>query len=98
MEAKMASEKVVVSAPMSYHGSAARLWKLVEAVDGPARVVVALGVSMLVMVAWLAITSWYMFFGVLLVPYRLIRRGSRKRKVEGLRHREMLDALQQSRI
>jgi hypothetical protein len=30
----------------------------------------------------------------LLVPYRLIRRGSRKRKRQALQHREMLSAIQ----
>jgi hypothetical protein len=35
-----------------------------------------------------------MTFGLLVVPYRLIRRGSRKRKRQGYQHREMLAAIQ----
>ena len=32
-------------------------------------------------------------FGLLVVPYRLIRRGQRKRKIEALRQRELLAAI-----
>ena len=57
---------------------------------------VALVAAGLVMLAgwWLAITAWYVFFGLWLVPYRLIRRGSRKRKMENMRHRELLNTMQ----
>ena len=44
-------------------------------------------------IAWLFVTSWYLFFGIFLVPYRLIRRGQRKRKREALQHRETLAAI-----
>lgn len=37
----------------------------------------------------------YLTFGLLLVPYRLLPRGARKRKSEALRHREMLGAIEQ---
>jgi len=57
---------------------------------------VALVAAGLVMLAgwWLAITAWYFFFGLWLVPYRLIRRGSRKRKMENMRRRELLNTMQ----
>ena len=35
-----------------------------------------------------------LLFGILLVPYRLLRRGSRKRKQEMLRHAEVLAAIE----
>jgi hypothetical protein len=47
---------------------------------------------------WMAIVSWYLFFGILLVPYRLIRRGGRKRTLEQKRHEEVLEALRQGNI
>jgi hypothetical protein len=34
--------------------------------------------------------GWLLFFGIFVVPWRLLRRGQRKRKQEELRHREFL--------
>jgi hypothetical protein len=93
--AKLESEKVVVAAPLSYAGSAARIWKLTgltENVGG--RIALGVAAIILVLVAWVFVTGWYLIFGLLLVPYRLIRRGSRKRKREALQHREMMAAIQ----
>jgi Flp pilus assembly protein TadB len=49
----------------------------------------------LVGLAWVVVTAWYILmyvvFGLLFIPYRLIRRGNRKRKMENLRHREQLE-------
>jgi uncharacterized membrane-anchored protein len=44
-------------------------------------------------VAWFVIVGWYLFFGILLIPYRLIRRGQRKSKRDSMRHEEMLSAM-----
>jgi carbon starvation protein CstA len=96
--AKMASEKVVIAAPLSYAGSAARIWKLVGLSAQPAaRVALAIAALCLITFAWTFVTCWYLLFGLFLVPYRLIRRGSRKRKREALQHREMLAAVQDRR-
>jgi hypothetical protein len=95
------SEEVVVSAPMSFAGSAERLWKLAAypAGDGGRAAVRGLVVIPLVVfmifTIWMVVLGWYCMFGVLLVPFRLMRRGSRKRKREELRHREMMAAIQQ---
>jgi hypothetical protein len=35
-----------------------------------------------------------LIFGLWLVPYRLLRRGARKRKAEAKRHRELLATLE----
>lgn len=83
------SERVVIQAPMSYTGSARRIWRV-----GPRWLVPLLVVA--IAATWLVVTGWYLIFGVLLVPYRLIRRGSRKNKREQLRHREILQAVAQS--
>lgn len=89
-----ASERVVVAAPMSLAGSAGRIWKLTAAVPGPVKwfLLVPLAV-MLVLVAWTVVVCWYLVFGLLLVPYRLVRRGGRKRKRDNLRHAEVLRAI-----
>lgn len=98
METKLASEKVVVSAPMSFQGSAARLWKL-TAVANPwlKWLLVVPIVSIMIVCMWGVVACWYLLFGLLLVPYRLIRRGSRKNKRDALRHREVLSAVEQKR-
>ncbi len=94
----LASSSVVVQAPMSFSGSARRLWKPVNSSGNPAAKV-ALGALMvfLIATAWFLIAGWYLVFGLLLVPYRLIRRGGRKRKQEDLRHREMMAAVRTRR-
>jgi hypothetical protein len=49
-------------------------------------------VGVLLFLTWLFIACWYLFWGILLIPYRLIRRSDRNRKRDALQHREMLDA------
>jgi len=50
----------------------------------------------ILLVWWTVIGGWYIVFGIFLVPYRLLRRGARKRKAEALHHREMLGAIDKS--
>lgn len=90
---RLASEHVVIASPMSLAGSAARLWRITSHGHGITRAgLVALALA-LVVVAWAAVLAWYAIFGIWLIPYRLLRRGQRKRKVAGLRHRETLARL-----
>lgn len=56
--------------------------------------IVTLGVSALLF-WWSAIVAWYLFFGIFLIPYRLIRRSQRSGKRDALRHREMMLAVSQ---
>jgi hypothetical protein len=101
MSGQLPSERVVIQAPMSYVGSRRRLWRLprlsrdaTAAWHPAARITLLAAVYVVVLaaipVAWAIITGWYLLFSVLLVPYRLVRRGSRKRKLEERRHRELL--------
>ena len=94
---RLDSEEVVLAAPMSFTGSAERLWKLTRnaPANGLASAAGYAGVILLIAVAWAAVLLWYFFFGLWLVPYRLIRRGQRKRRREDLRHREMLTMMHQ---
>jgi hypothetical protein len=82
---------------MSFTGSAQRLWKLTR--SGTANVWASAAiytcVILLIGVMWMAVLCWYFIFGVWLVPYRLIRRGQRKRHMQELRHREMLTMMHQ---
>lgn len=99
MNGKLKSESIVVSAPFSFAGSAQRIWKITN-VDNPiAKLLLALVALVLIAGAWMFVTFWYILmyvlFGILFIPYRLLRRGSRKRKQARLRHREVLDAIEQ---
>jgi hypothetical protein len=97
LPARLASEDVIISAPMSYAGSAQRIMRLRRraTTDSERAALTAVAVSA-VGIAWVLVTVWYLMWGLLLVPYRLHRRGARKRRAEALRHRELLAALQVS--
>jgi hypothetical protein len=91
----LGSERVVVSAPMSFAGSTQRILIGTEQWHPAIRIpVLLIGLPLV----WAVILIWYMIFGLLLVPYRLLRRGSRKRKRQGLQHREMLNQMQYQAI
>lgn len=97
-EQELASEKVVIAAPLSFAGSASRIWKLTKlSAETPYRIALGVCAVFLIVLAWTFVLAWYLIFGLLLVPYRLIRRGQRKRKREALMHRETLSAIQHRR-
>jgi hypothetical protein len=92
---RLASEDVVLAAPLSYTGSAQRIWSVTRISDRTEIVVPLVAAAILGTVGiWLLVTAWYLIFGVFLVPYRIVRRGQRKRRLEELRHREQLAAIQ----
>lgn len=95
---RLDSEEVVLAAPMSFTGSAQSLWKLTRRSSASvwASAAICTGVILLIGVMWMAVLCWYFMFGLWLVPYRLIRRGQRKRHMQELRHRQMLTMMQQT--
>jgi hypothetical protein len=93
---RLASERVIINAPMSFAGAAQRAWRIGEHLPTTPRwVVIALVITPVTLLWWCAVACWYLTFGLFLVPYRFLRRGARKRKAEAIRHREMLDAVEQ---
>ena len=95
--ARLASEDVIINAPMSYAGSAQRIFRLRRrAHSGGANVAVTVLAIVLVLLAWVIVTAWYLLWGIWLIPYRILRRGARKRKAETLRHRELMGTIQGS--
>lgn len=101
MSHQLASEKVVISAPLSFSGSAQRIWQLTN-VDNPIlKVALALLAVTLIMGAWMFVIMWYfvmyVLFGVFFFIFRLFTRSRRKNKRDKLRHREVLDAVRQNR-
>jgi hypothetical protein len=94
---RLASEDVIINAPMSYAGSAQRIFRLRRrAHGGGAKAAVTVFAIVLVLLAWAFVTAWYLFWGIWLIPYRFLRRGARKRKAEALRHRELMGTVQGS--
>jgi hypothetical protein len=94
---RLASEDVIINAPMSYAGSAQRIMRLRRrAHSSGATVAVTVLAIVLILLAWAIVTFWYLFWGIWLVPYRILRRGARKRKAEAQRHRELMGTIQGS--
>jgi hypothetical protein len=86
----LASERVVAAAPMSFTGSAQRIWHITQGRAGwPAAGFGALAV-LAITVMWAVILVWYTIFGLWLVPFRIMRRGQRKQLRAELRHRELM--------
>jgi hypothetical protein len=96
---RMESEDAVVAAPMSFAGSAQHVRNVMTRVHGrtAVRVLLITALVLVLIVWWALIVCWYLTFGLLLVPYRLIRRGQRKRDLEMLRHREIMSAMEDRR-
>ena len=72
-----------MAAPFSFTGSAQRIWRMVPAKRGWATFFAGLGAVLLIVLAWGFVVTWYtlalMAVGLWIVPYRLIRRGQRRR-------------------
>jgi uncharacterized membrane-anchored protein len=93
----MEASRTVVAAPMSFAGALGRTTNLLWHGRPPAvKVFAVLAVPSIVFFWWGAIVVWYAAFGLILAPYRLVRRGSRKRKREGRMHQETLQAIRES--
>lgn len=94
---RLASEDVIINAPLSYAGSAQRIMRIRRRANagGTIFAITVLAV-LLVLLAWAFVTAWYVAWGLWLVPYRLLRRGARKRKAEAMRHRELMGTIQGS--
>ena len=93
VDQRLKSENVVVAAPMSFTGSSKRVWKMTRSSNVWLRWLVLIPIALMgVLVMWSFVAMWYVCFGLILWPWRLIRRGSRKNKRDALRHAELLEA------
>ena len=97
MSRQLASEKVVVSAPLSFSGSAQRIWRITNVENPIAKFALALIAITLITGAWTFVLCWYfvmyVLFGVFFFIFRLFTRGRRRSRQDKLRHREVLDAI-----
>ena len=98
MSSQLASEKVVVSAPLSFSGSAQRIWKITNVENPIAKFALAVLAVILILGMWVFVLCWYfmmyVLFGVFFFIFRLFTRSRRKNKRDRLRHREVLEAIE----
>lgn len=102
MSEKLASEEVVVSAPTSFSGSAARIWKMTDSDNAWLKWLLLVPVALiLIFMAWSFVAIWYFIifglFGIFVIPFRLLTRSGRNRKRNKLQHRELLAAVREER-
>lgn len=102
MSNKLPSEKVIVSAPTSFSGSAARIWKITDTDNNLLKWLVLVPIGLvLVLMAWSFVAIWYFIifglFGIFVIPFRLLTRSGRNRKRNKLQHRELLAAVREER-
>lgn len=86
---RLPSERVVIEAPMSFTGSAKRVWRALSWEQPPSLFRTMLALTLITLL-WTLVLAWYLSWGLFLVPYRLMRRSSRQHRVTALQHRESL--------
>lgn len=100
MSTSLASERVIINSPMSFAGSAQRSWRILPSA-GWQRWALAPVATILMLGWWIVVAAWYIIsvglLGIITIPYRILRRGARKRKAEARRHREMMEAVDRQR-
>ena len=101
MSNKLASEKVIVSAPTSFSGSAARIWWMTDSNNAALKWLLLVPIALcLIFMAWSLVAVWYFIvfclFGIFVIPFRLLTRSGRNRKRNSLQHRELLEAVRNS--
>ena len=102
MSKKLASEKIVVSAPTSFSGSAARIWKMTDSDNATLKWLLLVPIAhCLIFMAWSLVAIWYVIifglFGIFVIPFRLLTRSGRNRKRNKLQHRELLEAIREDK-
>lgn len=89
---ELKSERVVIESPMSFAGSAKRIWRITGNT-----LVKCLVLLPIIAFVWCIVTCWYIvlyvLLGIIFIPWRLLRRSQRKNKQRKLQHRELLDAI-----
>ena len=103
MNNQLKSEKVIVSAPTSFSGSAARIWKLTESDNDLLKWLLLVPIAFcLIFMAWSFVAIWYFIifglFGIFVIPFRLLTRSRRNRKRNKLQHRELLEAVRDGKM
>jgi hypothetical protein len=89
---ELPSDQVIVASPFGLSGSAQRIWRITQNLHGWAYAGVATLAVLAITIVWSLLIVLYASAPILL-PFILIGRGSRKRKIMRLRHQEMMGAV-----
>lgn len=77
------ARRTIVSAPFSFSGATQRIWRMVPPERGWVTFLAGLAAVGLTLLAWGFVFTWYTlaltFVGLWIIPYRLVRRGQRRR-------------------
>lgn len=92
------SEQVIISSPLSFAGSAQRIWKMTSSDNNVIRWLLLVPIAvLLILTIWSIVVVWYVIifglFGIFVIPFRLWRRSVRKTKRDEIRHRELLEQI-----
>lgn len=93
------SEKVILESPMSFTGATKRIWPemMDKNVNKYVKWLLLFPMTLFVLyIVYAVIFTWYMIFGLLLLPFRLMMRSSRNKKKQEMQHRELLQSLKSS--
>jgi hypothetical protein len=89
----LGSEDVILDAPMSFTGATKRTLRFSNAHACQkwwSKTLAVTGLVLWFTLAYAAILCWYLIFGLLLVPYRLIRRSQRRDEQRRRQHAELM--------
>lgn len=103
MSNRLASEKVIVSAPTSFSGSAQRIWKITNTSNPMLKWFVLAPIAIcLIIGVWMLVFMWYIvifgLFGIFVIPFRFLTRSGRYNKRSKLQHRELLEAIRDGKM
>lgn len=89
MSVSRSSASIVISSPLSFVGSAQRIWRRTDRAGSIERIATRTVALLCIVVAWAVVLVWYLVVGFLVVPYRLVRREERRRQRDELQLLEM---------
>jgi hypothetical protein len=97
-EVHLASEDVIQQSPMSFSGATRRIWRLTRLTENTAgRIGLTALACVLLPLAWAFLGVWYVvvfgLFAIFTIPFRAARRHDRQKKITGLQHQEMMEAV-----
>lgn len=88
-EPRSASDSIVISAPLSFAGSAQRIWPMTRRDQPVLRGLMIVVAGLFILLAWATVLLWYCVVGPLVIPYRLVRREERRRRRDEMSLLEM---------
>jgi Flp pilus assembly protein TadB len=90
-----------LASPLSFTGSAARIWPMTRSTNPWLRWALLIPVAVVAVgVAWMAVGTWYLLTCIFLpitIVYRLFRRSGRRQAIANRQHAELMRAVASER-